>query len=163
MTGQKVWSEHERPGNSAYKLTAISLKNGANEITSSINISEDAWVEIEFEVIRAGARVILVLVLFDNTGSQLFASINNPEENTFYGVPLQPGCYRAACKINGNLLNDGQFYFGIIGLTDHWSERFFVDSALWFDALEDNVLRRDYQAGFSGPFRPKLAWQTTQL
>ena len=103
------------------------MKNAKGEITSEINISEDAWVEIEFEVIRPGTKAVLVLGVCDSVGDQIFASFNNGPENPLYGVPLQPGRYRASCRIYGNLLNDGRFYLTIAGMAESFKETTFTN------------------------------------
>lgn len=161
--GQKIWPVEKRPGNQSFKLVSAALKNAKGEITSEINISEDAWIEIEFEVIRPGTQAVLVVGICDAVGDQIFASFNNGPENPLYKTPLQPGRYRASCQIYGNLLNDGRFYLTIAGMADHWSENFITQHVFSFEALEDGVLRRDYPSGFSGPIRPKLMWNTTAL
>jgi lipopolysaccharide transport system ATP-binding protein len=161
--GQKVWSEDTRPGNGAFKLTQVALTTATGEIASEINISENAWVDIEFEVIRPDARVIFALIVYDATGAQILASLNNGPENSAYNVQLPKGHYRARCQIYGNLLNDGRYYLSIIGLTDHWTEHFQTDNVLIFEALDDGVLRRDYQGGYASSIRPKLLWNTLAL
>ncbi len=161
--GQKIWPADKRPGNQSFKLVSAALKNAAGEITSEINISEESYIEIEFEVIRPGTRVILVLGICDSVGDQIFASFNNGPENPTYNVALQPGCYRSRCQIYGNLLNDGRFYLTIAGMVDLWTESFIAQHVFSFEALDDGVLKRDYRGGFSGPIRPKLLWDTTAL
>ncbi|MFN8490944.1 MAG: ABC transporter ATP-binding protein [Caldilineaceae bacterium] len=161
--GRIVWPEGERPGNQSFKLVSATLKNAAGETTAEINISENTWIEIEFEVIRPGTRVILVIGIIDSVGEQIFASFNNGPENQAYGIPLQAGRYRARCQVYGNLLNDGRYYLTIAGMADHWGESFIAQQVLAFEALEDNVLKRDYLGGFSGPVRPKLLWNTDIL
>lgn len=161
--GEKRWAEDARPGNSAFKLNQVALKTGSGEVTSEINISEPAWVEVEYEVIRPGARVMLALIIFDATGAQILASLNNTPENRGYGIPLEKGHYRARCQIYGNLLNNGRYYLSILGLTDHWTEHFSADNILVFEALEDGVLRRDYSGGYASAIRPKFQWDTEPL
>jgi len=162
-SGQIIWPEDKRPGNQSFKLVSVALKNAAGEITSEINISEDAWIEIEYEVIRSGARVALILGVCDSSGEQIFASFNNGPENELYGVPLASGRYRTSCQIYGNLLNDGRFYITIAGTAEHWSESFITQHVFSFEALDDGVLKRDYAGSFMGPVRPKLMWRTMTL
>lgn len=161
--GQVVWPAEKRPGNQSFRLNSVTLKTATGQVTSEINISEDAWLEIEYEVIRPGARVILLIGLLDSGGEQVFASFNNGPENHAYGKPMQPGCYRSTCQLYGNLLNDGRYYLTVSGMADHWTESFSVQHVLSIDALEDGVLKRDYPSSLAGIIRPKLIWQTEAL
>ena len=160
---QKVWSENERPGNRSFKLLSVTLKNAAGEITSEIHISECATVEIEYEVIESGARAMFSLVLWDANSNVIFGSLSNTEENRYHAKPLQKGCYRSACQLYGNLLNDGRHYISIIGTAANWSDGFRADHVISFETLEDGILKRDYPGQYGGVIRPKLRWQTNPI
>lgn len=163
MASQRVWAEKERPGNSAFHLISVSLRNAAGSLAEEINISENAAIEIVYEVIREGARVMFSLVLFDVNGYCVFGSLDNTEENVYHGKPLQPGCYLSVCHLYGNLLNNGRYYVSIIGASDYWTENFRADHAISFEAIDDGKLKRDYWGNFGGVVRPKLCWTTTPL
>ena len=73
---------------------------------------------------------------------------------------MPPGHYRSTCRLYGNLLNAGRFYFSVVGFSANWSDPFRVDQAVMFDAIDDGVLRGDYYSGFGGSLRPKFLWET---
>ena len=84
------------------------------------------------------------------------------QEETYHGRPLKPGRYVAACHIPGDMLNAGVYHASIICGTTNWSD-FRVDHAISFEAVDDNILRGDYQGGYSGVLRPRLLWVTRLL
>jgi len=163
MASRRVWAEKERPGNSVVRLVSVSLRNAAGAPAEEINISENAAIEIEYEVIKEGARVMFSLVLLDANGNCVFGSLDNTEENAYYGKPLQPGRYLSVCHLYGNLLNNGRYYVSIIGASDYWTENFRADYAISFETIDDGKLKRDYWGNFGGVVRPKLCWTTTPL
>jgi lipopolysaccharide transport system ATP-binding protein len=161
--GKRVWAGGERPGNNSFHLISVSVKNAKGEVTSDINISDPLSVEIEYEIIRPKARAIFSLHLLDENDNLVFCSLSNAPENKYHDVPLVPGRYRSVCLLPGNLLNDRRYHVSLKGLTDRWSDGFFVDHAVSFDGLDDGVLKRDYTGTLGGVVRPGLTWKTVAL
>jgi lipopolysaccharide transport system ATP-binding protein len=159
LASQKVWIGKDRPGNQTFRLHSVKLKNGSGEDTSTINISEEAQIEIDFELLRGGGRAQFSLVLFDAEGSCVFGSLSNTEPN-FYGKPMPNGHYRSSCHLYGNLLNAGRFHVSVTGSSSYWMDSFTVDRVISFDAVDDGVLKGDYFGGYGGVIRPKLKWET---
>jgi lipopolysaccharide transport system ATP-binding protein len=161
--GQRIWTGDERPGNKSFRLASINLKTSSGEITSDINISEELLIEIDYEVIRPGARVIFSLHLMDENDGHICSSLSNQAENEYHDVPLSTGYYRSICRLPGNLLNSCRYTISLKGLSDGWSDSFLVERALAFDGLDDGVLKRDYSGTLGGLIRPKLNWTTRPL
>lgn len=162
LTSQKVWRENERPGNQTFRLNSVKLKNTSGEEVSAINISEEAQIEIEYELVRGGGRAQFSLVLFDADGYCVFGSLSNTEPN-FYGKPMPEGNYCSLCRIYGHLLNSGRYHVSITGGSAHWGDSFTADHVISFDAVDDGVLKGDYFGGYGGVIRPKLQWTTISL
>jgi len=161
---QTVWEENEGPGNQSFRLVSVTLRNVTGAATSEVNISEDAFIEIEYEVISLGAHAMFCLGLWDASGNLIFNSLSNGPENSYHGESLQAGRYRATCLLYSNLLSDGHYYVSVVGSSKHWSDSFRVDPVLSFDALDDGVLKRDFFGEYrSGVVRPKLTWQTNPI
>jgi lipopolysaccharide transport system ATP-binding protein len=161
LTSHKVWDPEESPGNSSFRLNSVRLLDLTGSEVSSINISEDFIVEISYEVIKPGS-VGFSLIMFDADARVLFGSLSNTEER-YYGKPLPSGQYRSTCRLPGDLLNSGRFYFSIVGFSAQWSDPFTVDRAVGVEAVDDGILRGDYYGGYGGPLRPRLAWETVSL
>lgn len=162
---QITWSEKERPGNQAFRLVSVSLKAEKGKCAPKINISEDAIIEIEYEVQQEGTHAQFALVLFDVNGYCVFSSLSNTEENIYHGKPLKKGRYKSECRIYGNLLNNEKYYVSIIGATDYWTDSFNVDTVINFEVVDDEILKRDYGSNYSrrGVIRPKLIWKTSPI
>jgi len=161
-SSRKAWAEDERPGNQWFRLISVTLRDKARMPTSQVNISEEATVEIEYEVIQKGARAQFSLVLFDAAGQCVFGSLSNAERN-FHGKPLTLGRYLSRCTLYGNLLNDGRYHFSITGGSDYWADSFRLDHILSFEAVDDGVLKGDYSGTYDGVIRPKLTWETLAI
>ncbi len=159
---QRVWIEEDRPGNQTIRLNSVKLKNFSGENVSTINISEEAQIEIDFALLKEGGRAQFSLVLFDAEGSCVFGSLSNAEPD-FYGKPMPVGNYRSVCRIYGNLLNSGHFCVSIRGGGAYWSDCFDIEKVVAFDAIDDGVLKRDYSGSYGGAVRPKLIWETVRL
>ena len=159
----RAWPEGERPGNGAFEIVSVTLRNASGEPATRVNISEAATVEIEYEVLRDGVQVMFSLVLFDGEGDCVFGSLSNVEENAYHGRPLRRGRYVAACRLYGNLLNDGRYLVSVTGASQYWSDAFHAEHVLSFEAADDGVLKRDYSGGYGGTVRPKLAWRISPL
>jgi len=163
MTGQKVWLKNERPGNHSLRLISVCLKKAGGIPAKEINISEEANIEIEYEIVKQGARALFSLILFDASGYCIFGSLSNTRENAYHDKPLQRGQYVSTCTLYGNLLNNGRYHVSIIGATDYWTEDFRADHVIFFEALDDGRLKGDYPGNFGGVVRPKLRWTTVAL
>jgi lipopolysaccharide transport system ATP-binding protein len=163
VAGQKVWPEDQRPGNRSFRLISVSLKNEAGMPVSEIKISSDATIEIEYETLQEGAHAIFSLTLFDASAYCVFSSLSNSVENAYHAHALRLGHYVSSCQLYGNLLNNGRYYVSITGLADYWSDSFYVDRAISFEAVDDGVLKRDYSGTYGGVIRPKLTWKTVPL
>lgn len=160
---QRVWGKKGRPANSSFQLISVSVKNSKGALAEEINISESVTIEIEYEVIREGGRVMFSLVLLDGNGYCVFGSLDNAEENEYHGKPMKAGRYSSICHLYGNLLNNGRYYVSIIGASDYWTDSFRADHVVAFEAIDDGVLKRDYWGNFGGSVRPKLRWTTKPL
>jgi lipopolysaccharide transport system ATP-binding protein len=156
---KKIWPEAERPGNESFKLNSVRVLNVDGEEVAAVKLSESLVVEIDYEVVQAGAYVSFSLVLFDADGYGLFASLSNTEKD-FYGRPLACGRYKSRCVVSGDLLNAGKFSFSLIGFSANWTDHFRVDQVVSFEATDDGVLRGDYYGAFGGPLRPRFPWET---
>lgn len=159
QSSRRVWKDEARPGNRSCRLNSVRLLDENGNEAASIHISEDMFVEIDYEVIESGASVAFSLILFESEGYSLFASVSNTEKN-YYGNPLMPGHYISRCRLPGDFLNAGSFFFSLAGFSANWTDSFRVDQIITFEALDDGKLRGDYYGGYGGPLRPKLDWET---
>lgn len=157
--GRKEWPQNARPGNGSFRVNSVSLLDDEGGI---VKISQGAVVEIEYEVYKPGAQVGFSLVLFDTEGHCIFSSLSNLE-NQFYGKPLECGVYRSRCAMSPHLLNEGKYYISITGFSANRSDFLSLDRVLYFEGIDDGVLRGDFPGNFQGFVRPKLDWLTDMV
>jgi len=162
ITGMKKWDISSRPGNDNFKINSLSLKRLDKEISSTFNISEDFFAEIVFEVLNSGMQVGFSFILSDVEGYTLFGSLSNTDEN-IYGKKLEKGIYKSVVTIYGNLLNTGKFIVSLTGFSNHFSEGFNAENILTFEAIDDGVLKKDFNGGYGGVFRPELKWESFKI
>lgn len=160
--GSKFWKTNERPGNSGYQMVSIEIMNSQEQSIDRVNLSEDFFVKLTYEVKTEGTQACFSLSFMSDDGTCVFSSLNNQEKH-FYGTPLKKGIYTSVCHIPGNMLNDGRFFITLVGLSGNWSDPFTADRAVSFEATDDGVLKRDYFGGYGGYIRPKLQWETALL
>jgi lipopolysaccharide transport system ATP-binding protein len=156
---QNAWKGDNRPGNSIVRVNSVKLRNSLGEEVMAINISEEAMIEIDFEILFEGGRAQFAIVLSDADGNCVFGSLSNTEPN-YYGKGMCAGNYRSVCHIYGHLLNCGRFHVSVRGACAYWTESFDIDHVISFDAVDDGNLKGDYAGGYGGPIRPKLVWIT---
>ncbi len=155
----KTWSPHECPSNGSFRFLSIRLLDTLQQEISSVHLSEDATIEIEYEVVKEGVHVGFSLILFDIDGNCIFSSPNNHEPH-YYGKPLKSGIYRSKCCIHGDLLNEGRYTATIVGFCANRSDSITLDRIISFEAVDDGVLKGDFYGKFGGIVRPKLLWKT---
>ncbi len=152
-------NEKSAPQNSAVRLLSVFICNDRLEQQEHLSTDDTFYICCKYMAKEQGARVGLSFVFFDAFGTQVFATINNKDED--YGVPLSEGkCRYALCKIPGGLLNNGVFSMGISYYRLGYKEAFFTGTALTFEVSDGKELRGDFQARFDGIFRPALQWTT---
>lgn len=157
--GATVWKEGDRPSNGQFEMVSVRLMDDAGNPATEIHISKDCHVEIEFEVLKQGTRAVFSMLVFNEAGDEIFASLSNLEAN-YHGEPLQTGRYVSRCTIYGNLLNNGRFYVSVVGVGEYWTNHISADHVVTFDAIDDGKLRGDYPSAYGGGVRPKLHWET---
>lgn len=158
-TGAKIWSNSPRPKNHSIQVNSIFLKNSSCDNIPIINISEDAFIEINYEVVKENSQAGFAIDLLTNEEECVFSSLSNLEAN-FYGKDLSCGLYTTRCYLYGNLLNAGKYRVMLSFFSRHWSDRVTIRDALVFDAIDDGVLKGDYPGSYAGCIRPKLQWET---
>jgi lipopolysaccharide transport system ATP-binding protein len=159
---QRIWPQEQRPGNDSMKINSVKLKNQFGKEVSFFNMSEDAIIEISYEIIQENAKVRFSLTLFDGDGNCVFSSMNNHEKN-FYGKPLRCGQYTSTCCIYGHLLNAKSFYVHLRGFAANRTDVFDIEYVFSFNVIDDGILKGDYHGASGGPIKPKLEWKTNKI
>lgn len=158
----RTWAGHARPGNDAFRVNAVTLRDSEGQLAYAVPLSKPATVEIEYESLEDEATAQFSVVLFDSAGHCAFSCLSNTEP-LFYKKPLRRGRYVSECEIYGDLLNVDNYSVTIIAGCADWRQSFRLERVIEFRAKEDDVLRGDYRGNYSGCVRPRLRWRTRRL
>lgn len=160
--GLARFEEGGRPGNGKVEIASVKLTDKDGTPVGEINMSEPCTVEIAFNVLKDGAHAQFSVVVFDDKGAEIFASLSNTEPN-FHGKALSPGGYVSRCTLYGDLFNNGRYHVTIIGSGLYYGEGFRADHCISFESLDDGKLRGDYMDMYGGVLRPRFEWVTERI
>jgi lipopolysaccharide transport system ATP-binding protein len=167
--GEIFWPNREAaPGNDRVRLQSVRIfPDHASQPTSDIEISDEVRIEVTFEKLSAEHDLCVALILKDQTGATVLmsCSASGVAWSTEEASPgrQSPGCYRATCRIPGDLLNEGRYAISIIvgrGLNHPYAT---ADDCITFDVHDTGEQRGLYAGGWPGVVRPKLVWTTALI
>jgi lipopolysaccharide transport system ATP-binding protein len=147
-----------RPGSGIVQLRGARVVNNKSEEVDAVRRDEPAGVEMTFEVLQGGHRLVpnFHILLQDR-----YAFVSSPPSDE----PLSPGTYRSVMWIPPRFLNNGLFVVGVaVSSLSPVVVHFFEQDALRFHVL-DNLFdggRSGYTQEFPGVVRPDLQWDMVQ-
>ncbi|MCI5056466.1 MAG: ABC transporter ATP-binding protein [Flavobacteriales bacterium] len=162
QTEIREWEKEKRPGNRFFKLNKVYATNEQGNTIVANDISKSFYITIEFEVLIEGSQAAFSVVLMDMNEYCAFTTMSNQEKN-FYGKKLSLGTYTSTCEIPGDLLNNGRYMVNLWFYGEHFSDAVNVTDVLQIDAIDDGILKGDYQGRVSGAVRPRIDWVTERL
>ena len=157
-------SDGRRPvGNHHARLLAGRVVDGSGAPSMEVDISHDAALEMEFEILDSHPGPFIPNFHFHTSdGTVAFVSVDTTRNAS------SPGRYLSRCEIPGNLLNEGTYFVGLglttfsTGVTVH----FFEPGAVSFnvrDPIEGVASRGDWGGTMPGSVRPNLVWTTERI
>lgn len=144
----------DRPGDEIARLCSARVVNRNLEIVEDVVRDEDIGVEMTFEVLEGGHRLMPNLHIFLQ---DQYAFVSSPAE---YGV-LEAGNYRCTMWVPPNFLNEGIYAVGLaLTSMNPVVVHFFERDALFINVFQSphDSLRKDYRLGIPGVVRPMLDW-----
>ena len=147
-----------RPGDDIVRLCGARVVNSKSEGVESVRRDESVGVEMAFEVLQGGHRLVpnFHILLQDR-----YAFVSSPPSDE----PLSPGSYRSVMWIPPRFLNNGLFVVGVaVSSLSPVVIHFFEQDALRFHVI-DNLFderRSGYTREFPGVVRPDLQWDLVQ-
>jgi len=131
-----------------------------NKTLNSVNIEDDFFIEMEF-MVGEDVKGIPVPNFHFKTVDGIYAFVVNAPDMT----KLEPGIYKAACKVPGNLLNEGTYVIGL-AVTEYLktSHRvlFYEQNYLTLTVIDDlfkSKMRYGFGKAIPGIVRPQLNWK----
>lgn len=137
------------------------------EITSSIDISHEVRVEMEYDILRDQAVVFPSIHLLDNIGTCILTTFNGTsavtQSDPFFGRPLKKGRYKSVLIIPGSFLNDKTYTISVFLVPEDATDMGIAEDVLSFSITDTGEMRKEYGGEWWGLIRPKMAWHTSFL
>jgi lipopolysaccharide transport system ATP-binding protein len=166
--GEIIWEDpQDAPGGENVRLYAIRVVQNS-KTTNQVDIGQDFTIQIEYDVLKEGSKVIPGFLLMDRLGTSVLSSGNftsaNIGEDPWFDQPLPQGHYSAACTIPGEFLNEGPYKIRVFLVASFGRLHARFLDGLNFNVYETGAMRQDSFAGqWSGVVRPRLKWRTEAL
>ena len=131
---------------------------------STVDIREDVGVEMVFDVLQSGYKLLPHYWFYNEEGVMVFASLDHDPD--WYQRPYPAGRYTATAWIPGNLLSPGMLFVNAALITRSPDSTQFNESQIIAFGVGDNMgkgtARGDWAGQMPGVVRPLLEW-TTQV
>jgi lipopolysaccharide transport system ATP-binding protein len=153
------------PGGNVARLRAVRVQDGGGNIAESVDIRRSVCIGIEYDVLRAGHKLVPFIQVFNAEGICAFET----RDVTHVGSrPLRScGRYLSTVTIPGNYLASGTMFVNVgVHVLDPFHREIEERSVVAFevvDALGPGTARGEFHARvMAGVVRPLLPWKTEQ-
>ncbi|HYC27756.1 MAG TPA: ABC transporter ATP-binding protein, partial [Chitinophagaceae bacterium] len=149
------WTGNDAPGNDHITMQSVELVPELPEGTTHIDIRTPLTVKFRFINHDDNIPLATGLHLFTAAGECIFDVSTD-------SVVHRAGVIEGQCKIPGNFLNDGSYYFSIIFVKDTSQELYYFENCLQFD-VEDYRENIAWYGKWMGYVRPKFPFTLIPL
>lgn len=150
------------PGGEVARLRSARVHTEDGQSTEKIDIRRTVGLEMEYEVLKPGYKLIPAVSVYNEEGVRLFDSLEH--DPSWRGRVRPPGRYRSTAWIPGNYLAEGTMFVDVgLSTVDPQIQQFFERQAVAFfviDSCEGDSARGDYAGPLPGVVRPLLNWNT---
>jgi lipopolysaccharide transport system ATP-binding protein len=162
-TASREWNDlRTAPGDDIVRLLAARVCDEEGRVAPTVHIARPVALEIEYEVLEDGHRLVPNLHVLDQKGSHAFVSIE--VDSPWHRRERPRGRYVSRAWVPGNLLAEGTFFVDAAistysPLRVHVWER----GAVAFQVVDDlsgETARGDFGGTIPGAVRPLLKWET---
>ncbi len=162
-TAVREWLDPTKaPCGEVARLRAVRVKKGDGTITDVIDIRESVSVEMEYDVIKSGFKLLPNMGFWNEQGVCLFGA--NDLDPAWRNRTRPAGKYISTVHIPGNLLADGMIHvnanLGTIAPKTQQYHEVNVVSFFVVDSFDGDSARGDYVGKVGGVVRPLLEWKT---
>lgn len=139
---------NDAPGNMHITMKSVELVPQLPEDTTQIDIRTPLTVKFRFYNHNENIVLATGLHLFTASGECIF-------DVTTDSTVQKAGLIEGECKIPGNFLNDGSYYFSIIFVKDTSQELYYFEDCLQFE-VEDHRENIAWYGKWQGYVRPRF-------
>jgi lipopolysaccharide transport system ATP-binding protein len=158
----REWDLEHAPGSACARLLAVRVRDAAGQVCAALDIRRALSVELEYEVLRDGERVVPNLHVLTGEGSYAFVSSDAADGG--HRRAKAAGRYLSRALVPGNFLAEGTYIVGAaLSTMDPVAVHAFERDAVAFqiiDSFEGDSARGDYGGPIPGVVRPLLTWET---
>jgi lipopolysaccharide transport system ATP-binding protein len=162
-TASREWGDLQTaPGDDIVRVRAARVCDEKGRVASTVHIARPIALEIEYEVLEDGHRLVPNFHVLDQEGTCAFVSIE--VDSPWHRRERPRGRYVSRAWVPGNFLAEGTFFVDAAvstygPLRVHAWER----SAVAFQVIDDlsgETARGDFGGMIPGAVRPLLKWET---
>lgn len=161
--GAREWKEPKlAPGASVARLRGVYVRTSSGDTTDSVDIRSSFTVEMEYDVLRPGYKLLPHFHFVNEEGIKLFVA--NDLDPEWRGQERPSGRYISKACVPGNLLAEGTVFVQVSLITlEPIIRQFHEPDAVAFqvvDNMEGDSARGDFAGTMPGLVRPWLEWKT---
>ena len=161
----REWDDISKaPGGDIVKLRSVRILNDEGELSDTIDIRRPAFVEMHYDVLQSGYKILPHFQIRNQEGLNLFTALDLDPE--WRGKKRPAGRYISRAKISGNFLAEGTIFVQALMMTiDPLIPQVNEPDSVAFnviDSMEGDSARGDYGGRMYGVLRPMLEWSTEQ-
>lgn len=162
-TAAREWPDPDKaPGDDVISLRAVRVRTEDNQIADAVDVRQTVGIEMEYEVLQPGYKLMPHYALYNQEGVLVFIAIDQDSEWRRRRRPV--GRYVSTGWIPGNLLAEGTIIVrAAMRTVEPQKLHFDARDAVAFqviDSLDGNSARGDWAGRMPGVVRPLLEWST---
>jgi lipopolysaccharide transport system ATP-binding protein len=162
-TSSREWRDPlKAPRGEVARLRAVRVRTKDDEVTDKFDIRKPVGLEMEYEVLKPGYKLMVSLELHNEEGICVLDSIEC--DPAWRGRVRPVGHYRSTAWIPGNYLAEGTFFLSVfVESLDPHTRQFKELQIVAFsvvDTCEGDSARGDFAGRLRGVVRPLLDWST---
>jgi lipopolysaccharide transport system ATP-binding protein len=161
-TAAREWPDPVKaPGNDVVRLQAVRVRNEHGDVAAAHDIRRGIRLEIEFDVLKCGFRLVPNLHVVNEDGAYVCVAIE--VDSPWHRRERPVGHHVATAWLPGNLLAEGSYVVGAaISTMDPVRVHLFERDAVAFQVIdpgEGDSARGEYGGPIPGVVRPLLRWE----
>jgi lipopolysaccharide transport system ATP-binding protein len=162
-TAIREWPNPETaPGREVVRLRAVRVRTQDGGIADAVDIRQPVAVEMEYEVLKSGYRLMPNFQFYTEEGIHAFSA--HDLDPVWRQRSRPAGCFVSTVWIPGNFLAEGTLFVAAgCETVDPRIFQFWEADAVAFqviDNLDGDSARGDYGGHIAGVVRPLLRWST---
>jgi lipopolysaccharide transport system ATP-binding protein len=139
------------PGNDIMRIRRISISEGKDPECTMLTMQSEIHIETEYTVYTTDDLLHITYHLLNDQGITVLTSWSKP---SVYSA----GRYRAVCKIPGNLLNSGKYFFNLFIVRNENTVIYAKEDIASFDVKDVAQRETAHMGREPGTVQPILEW-----